>query len=335
MVKPLDIPFTPDLHMRLLLSLDRGQNVQRAVTSAVRPGDRVLDAGTGSGLLAFVALAAGAATAVGVDRHHVELAGAIAAHNGLADRLTFLQAELAELELSSFDPPKKFDLLLAFIHTNNPLIDEARSRLVFELRDRLCADGATVVPGAVRYRATGCDRRDWDLHTELADLGQTAAVLRGAYGLDFQPLADAVRAELAHQRMRPVDAVAHTWRSPTTMAALRFPRSDVHLLTAAHDFATFDYSAPAFTGFPDRIRLRAAVPGRLTGVLWTQELLYAGEPLWTTESYSPLATPVAVAAGDDVTIATGDEWRASNIVRQQTATAAAGSVPEPVHSHPM
>ncbi|WP_329110388.1 class I SAM-dependent methyltransferase [Micromonospora sp. NBC_01699] len=330
MPEPVDIPFTPDLHLRLLLSLDRGQNVQRAVTEAVRPGMRVLDAGTGSGLLSFIALAAGAATVVGVDRHHVDLARSIAEHNGLGDRLSFIEADLADLELSSFDPPKGFDLLLAFIHTNNPLIDEGRSRLVFELRDRLCADGATVVPGAVRYRATGCDRRDWDLHTELTDLDETTGVLRGAYGLDFQPVTDAVRQGLALRRMRPVDAVAHTWRSPTTMAAIRFPRTDVRLLTGAHDFATFDYGAPAFTGFPPQVRLRATVAGRLTGVIWTQELLHAGVPLWTTESYSPLAAPIAVTAGDELTLATGDEWRATNILR----TRPSGEAGED-HSHPM
>lgn len=332
MPEPVDVPFTPDLHLRLLLSLDRGQNVRRAVADAVRPGMRVLDAGTGSGLLSFLALAAGAAAAVGVDRHHVELAREIARHNGLADRLTFIEADLAELELASLDPPKGFDVLLAFIHTNNPLIDEGRSRLVYEVRDRLCADGATVVPGAVRYRATGCDRRDWDLYTELADLGQTAAILRGAYGLDFQPLADAVRQGLAMKRMRPVDAVAQTWRSPTTMAALRFPRTDVALLTEAHDFVTFDYTAPAFTGFPAEVRLRAVAPGRLTGVIWTQELLYAGEPIWTTESYSPLATALAVVAGDELTVATGDEWRATNILHRKPPT---GTATDRVHSHPM
>jgi hypothetical protein len=155
-------------------------------------------------------------------------------------------------------------------------------------------------------------------------------VLRGAYGLDFQPVTDAVRQALALRRMRPVDAVAHTWRSPTTMAAIRFPRTDVRLLTGAHDFATFDYGAPAFTGFPPQVLLRATTAGRLTGVIWTQELLHAGVPVWTTESYSPLATPIAVDAGEEVTVATGDEWRATNILRVRPTEAATED-----HSHPM
>src|SRR6202042_219683 len=90
MARLIDLPFTNDNHLRLLLSLDRGHNVQRAVRQAVRRGDRVLDAGTGTGLLSFVALAAGAADAVGFDRQSVDTAQAIAEINSVASRLTFI-----------------------------------------------------------------------------------------------------------------------------------------------------------------------------------------------------------------------------------------------------
>jgi SAM-dependent methyltransferase len=315
--KPGDIPFTVDLHMRLLLSLDRGHSVQRAVAAAVRPGARVLDAGTGSGLLSFVALAAGAGEVVAVDRHHVEMARALAAHNGFADRMTVVEGDLSELELSGVDTSRPFDLLLAFIHVNNPLVDEDRARMVYQVRDRFCAGDGTVLPEAVRYRAVGCERLDWDLPTELADLDDAAGILRGAYGLDFQPLVDAAKQGVARAASRPESAVRPQWRSPTTMGSLRFPREDVRVLTAGHDFATFDYTAPAFVGFPPQVRLTVATPGRLSGVIWTQELLCGGHSVWTTESYSPLATPRAVAAGDEVTLSTGDEWRATNVLRHQ------------------
>jgi len=44
-------------------------------------------------------------------------------------------------------------------------------------------------------------------------------------------------------------------------------------------------------------------------------LLYRDQPLWTTEAFSPLATPQMVAPGDHLLIETGDEWRGSNVVR--------------------
>ncbi|GAA4696830.1 50S ribosomal protein L11 methyltransferase [Phytohabitans rumicis] len=301
--------------MRLLLSIDRGHNVRRAVSAAIRPGARVLDAGTGSGLLSFVALAAGAGEVVGIDRHHVDVARALAAHNGFADRMTVVEADLAGLELPGVDLSRKFDVLLAFIHVNNPLIDEDRARLVYEVRDRFGTSDCTVLPNRVRYRVAGCDRLDWDLFTELSDLQESAGILHSVYGLDFQPLVDAAKQTVARAGSRPASAVLPQWRSPTTMASLRFPREDVRLLTDNHDFVTFDYGAPAFTGFPPQVRLRIATPGRLSGVIWTQELICDGQPVWTTESFSPLATARTVAAGDEVVLDADDEWRATNVLR--------------------
>jgi hypothetical protein len=313
--KPGDVPFTVDLHLRLLLSVDRGHNVQRAVRAAVRPGDRVLDAGTGSGLLSLVALSAGAGEAVGVDRHHVEMTRAVAEKNGYGDRMTVVEADLSDMELPGIDLSRRFDLLLAFVHVNNPLVDEDRSRMVFDVRDRFCTPDRRVLPNLVRYRAAGCERRDWDLFTELSDLQEAAGVLRSAYGLDFQPLVDAAKQEAPLRRNRPLTAVSQNWRSPTTMASLRFPREDVRLLTGSHDFATIDYGGPSFVGFPPQVNFRIATPGRLNGVIWTQELICDGQPVWTTESFSPLATPRVVAPGDDVTLDAGDEWRATNLLR--------------------
>jgi hypothetical protein len=322
--KLVDVPFTTDLHLRLLLSLDRGHNVRRAVEAAVRPGDRVLDAGTGSGLLSLIALAAGAGEAVGFDRQHIEMARTIAEKNGLADRITLLQADLMDLELSGVDLGRRFDVLFAFIYTNHPLVDETRSRMVFELRDRFGTADCRIVPGAVRYRATGCDRLDWDLHTELTDLDDAADTLRACYGLDFQPLVEAAKQELPVKRSRPTDPAASTWRPPTTMASVRFPRGDVRLLTDPQQVVEIDYAAPEFRGIPATVPLRVVSPGRLSGVIWTQELLYAGEPVWTTETYAPLATPLLTGAGDELTVHTGDEWRATNVLRATVRRGAVG-----------
>ena len=69
-----------------------------ALDQLVRGGERVLDIGTGSGILAIAALKLGAAQAEGVDIDPVAVrtAGENAALNGVADRLTVLAGDLSD-----------------------------------------------------------------------------------------------------------------------------------------------------------------------------------------------------------------------------------------------
>jgi predicted RNA methylase len=309
-----DVSFNTILHLRLLLTIDRGHNVQRAVRTATRAGDRVLDAGTGSGLLSLVALTAGADQAVAVDHHHLQIARAIAEKNGLADQIQFVEADLMRLDLPGVDLSRRFDLLVAFVYNNHPMIDEARSRMVFELRDRYCGPGARIVPNAIRYTATGCERTDWDLRTDLADLDDAAVTLQACYGFDFQPIVDVMKQEIALRRGRPFQPSRMDWRPTATMAATRFDRNDIRKLTRNTEVYHVDYGAPTFEPMPAVASVRADAPGRMTGVMWTQELLYEGVPVWTSERFSPFAEALSVAPGDLVDLQINDGWRAYNVL---------------------
>ena len=71
----------------------------------VRGGERVLDIGTGSGILAIAALKLGAAVAEGVDIDPVAVrtAGENAALNGVADKLTVLVGDLSDKASGRYD----------------------------------------------------------------------------------------------------------------------------------------------------------------------------------------------------------------------------------------
>ena len=71
----------------------------------VRGGERVLDIGTGSGILAIAALKLGAAVAEGVDIDPVVVrtAGENAALNGVADKLTVLVGDLSDKASGKYD----------------------------------------------------------------------------------------------------------------------------------------------------------------------------------------------------------------------------------------
>lgn len=69
--------------------------VLAALDDLVRGGERVLDLGCGSGVLAIAALALGAAAAVGVDGDPAAVAATVdnARRNGVADRLTVVEGD--------------------------------------------------------------------------------------------------------------------------------------------------------------------------------------------------------------------------------------------------
>ena len=76
-----------------------------ALDERVQGGERVLDIGTGSGILAIAALKLGAAVAEGVDIDPVAVrtAGENAALNGVADKLTVLVGDLSDKASGKYD----------------------------------------------------------------------------------------------------------------------------------------------------------------------------------------------------------------------------------------
>jgi ribosomal protein L11 methyltransferase len=89
----------------------------------IRGGERVLDVGTGSGILAMVALKLGAASAWGIDHDPVaiECAQGYAVENGFGAELTLDTSALMTM------PAEHFDLVLANLDR----------RTLLELRDSL------------------------------------------------------------------------------------------------------------------------------------------------------------------------------------------------------
>ena len=110
-----------------------------AIERLVGGGERVLDAGCGSGVLGVAALALGAAEAVGVDRdpNAIPASRANAASNGLADRLTVTGRPLGDVVAAG----RPFDLVAA-----NLLLPDLLA-VVPALGAALAAGGTLVVSG--------------------------------------------------------------------------------------------------------------------------------------------------------------------------------------------
>ena len=81
------------------------QNCLRALEEIVETGDRVLDVGTGSGILAIAALKMGAATVVGVDTDELAVKTAVdnAEQNQVDDMFTAWQGDLSSVTEHDWD----------------------------------------------------------------------------------------------------------------------------------------------------------------------------------------------------------------------------------------
>jgi ribosomal protein L11 methyltransferase len=113
-----------------------------AAQDLVRPGGRVLDLGTGSGILAIAAMKLGASecAALDIEEQAVAAARANVRLNGLEGRL--------HVRLGSLDacPQKEFDLVFANINAGTVI------RLARDLRDRMRPGGVLLAGGVIAER---------------------------------------------------------------------------------------------------------------------------------------------------------------------------------------
>jgi protein arginine N-methyltransferase 1 len=125
----------------MLADAVRTQAYLGAIARAVRPGDVVVEIGTGVGYFAVAAARAGARHVYAIEQNPaVALGPAVAAANDCADRITFLQGHSMRLTL-----PEKGDVLLEDLRGILPLAGD-HIPSVMDARTRHLRAGATIVP---------------------------------------------------------------------------------------------------------------------------------------------------------------------------------------------
>ncbi|HSP02360.1 MAG TPA: methyltransferase domain-containing protein [Acidimicrobiales bacterium] len=131
-------------HEEMLSDSVRVEAYHRAIQRNVAPGDVVLDLGSGTGLLAFLASRAGAGKVYAVEHGDViEVAREIAGHNGFTN-IEFVQANSRE-----FTPPEPIDLVL-HEQMGDELFNENMVQNVLDLRDRVLRPGGRILPARFR-----------------------------------------------------------------------------------------------------------------------------------------------------------------------------------------
>jgi protein arginine N-methyltransferase 7 len=150
----------PEWHAAIANDQARLAAYDAALRRAVKPGDCVLEIGTGSGILAMMAARAGAAEVITCEMNPViaERARQIIAQNGYADRVRVIAKHSDALRLG-VDLNRRADVLVSEI-IGTSLLGENVLPVMDMVADRLMRDGGTMIPARGTVRVALADDAD-------------------------------------------------------------------------------------------------------------------------------------------------------------------------------
>ena len=275
-------------HASLLADDDRVDRFREAVHEVVRPGDVVVDVGTGTGLLAYFACQAGAARVFAIEEGPVvNLAREIAKVNGFDDRVQFFDDRSYRVEL-----PERADVLISETLWNFG-VGEGMVGVLADAHRRFLKPGARSIPAAV------------ELHVAAVQTGRVYAQLRDRprdrHGIDFSSIRRCQLNNVQMPRLHSDDFLA-----PPAV-----------LLTTELDES-------AATDFDAEVTVTTTRDGVLHGIGgWfrcrlTPTIALDNEPPSVTSNWAhaffPVQKPIAVVPGDEISLriassAEGSIWR--------------------------
>jgi Ribosomal protein L11 methyltransferase (PrmA) len=273
-------------HRELIGDSVRTNAFAEAIVQVVRPGDVVLDLGSGTGVLAMLAARAGARRVFAAEQGHIaDVAAALFEANGCAVELFHRRSTEVEL-------PERANVLITET-LGNLGFDEQILPSVLDARRRLLTPDARIIPARVALVAAPVDAAQ-RYEREIAFWSERR------YGIDFSPArtfaANQVRAtELDESAMlaapaRLTGADFTTVSAPEIRGGARF--------TVARDGVVHGFGAWFVATLADGIRVSNEPPLRAPN--WRQALL-------------PIEKPVRVRRGDVVDLEIdsqdGANWR--------------------------
>jgi predicted RNA methylase len=252
------------IHITMLNDRVRTDAFIKGIGEVVKPGDVVIDIGTGSGILAIAAARAGAKMVYAIEVSAIADAAQDAFERaGVADRITLIRGLSTRIEL-----PEKADVLISEIIGNDPF-GENILPVFKDAIARLLKPGALVLPGRVKVYGLPINmpvtRLD-NLILQQQDLDNW----RQWYNIDFSGLKG------ENDFSQPL------WRGRAEKFK-NFEMFDEPLLLADVDFETFKNDTIS-------TEVAAVAPGNFNGMLVYFELQLGN----TLLSNHPLASPRAV-----------------------------------------
>lgn len=152
--------FVPRWHFPMLADKTRNTAYAKAIAAKVKPGDIVLDIGSGAGLTAMLAARAGAKHVYACEQQPLiaEAAKRVIAANGLSDKITVISKWSHNIVIGE-DIPERADVVLSEIVDSNLLGEGALATLAHAMAT-LAKPGARAIPesGTVRAQLVESDK---------------------------------------------------------------------------------------------------------------------------------------------------------------------------------
>jgi protein arginine N-methyltransferase 1 len=279
----------------------------RALTCRVRPGDVVLDLGTGSGLLAMLACRAGASRVYAVETSEAIRAGELlASTTGFAERIHFIHASSTQVAL-----PERVDVIVGDIHDTFGLQVGGVASFI-DARDRLLKPGGSLIPSAVRLQVAPVEAPD--TYARQVDVWTTTVE-----EVDLSPLRPLAVNQVHAARLGPA-----------------------HLLAAPAELSVIDLSHATAPHAAGRVVSSARRDGVLHGVCGSFVSTLADDVTMSNapgdssttnfaQAFFPVSQPVEVAEGD--LIAMNVETYDGHIARWRVDVASPGRPPHARFEH--
>ena len=261
----------------------------KALASAIRPGDTVLDLGAGSGILSILACESGARRAIAVeDTDAVSIARALVASTPYRDRIEIVHGRSFDLTL-----PERADVLVADVHSTFGLQEQGLAAML-DARDRLVKPGGRLVPRSMQLRVAPAEAVD--LYDARVDTWQ-----REVRGVPLAAVRDMAVNSLHPARLQPDQLLA----PPVPVCAVDFATTTSrHLAGRAQVIASRGGTLHGLCGGIVTTLSAGVEVSNLPGDPGTSNFAHA---------FLPIDTPIAISAGDAIDMQIdshdGDELR--------------------------
>lgn len=272
----------PSVHAGMLYDDERVTKYSTAIRQVVKEGDVVADIGTGTGLLAFLCLKAGAKRVHAIERSSaIKWAKEIADKNGFGDRIVFHEKDSRGCELG-----EKVNVVISEL-IGHIAFEEGMAESLFDAKERFLAPDGVMIPESVGLKVALVEENE--VYPECVDCWDEIE------GIDFSAM-----------------------REKAIKACYLTSLSSQNLLSEPKTFFMVDFRESKGLNLQGNHRFGVCRAGRINGIaLWFKASLCSNVTLssgpWAQthwkQCFAPMIEPLNVKAGQNVFVDIGMKLR--------------------------